>query len=78
MFAAIPGYERSLSVRLVFVAISALIADIIEPDDHRGRKVELLHCTHLVLEYADVRIPAGRKHFYQPGGGSGFSQLMNS
>ena len=57
-----PSHERSLSVRLVFIAVSALIPDIVEPDDHRGRKAELLHCTHLVLENADVCVPIGRKH----------------
>ena len=61
MFAAIPGCERSLSVRSVFVAISTLVTDVIESNDHSGRVVELFDCAHLVLEDTEFCIPAGCK-----------------
>jgi hypothetical protein len=54
VFAAIPGCERSLSVRSVLIAVSTLITDVIEPNDHSGRVVELFDCAHLVLEDAEV------------------------
>lgn len=43
-----------MSVRSMLVAVSALIAEIIDPDHHSGGVVELLHRTQLVLEHANV------------------------
>ena len=78
MFETTPGQERSLSVRSMLVAISALITGIVEADDHSGGVVELLHCTHLVLANADVYAPAGRKHLYEPGGSVCFACLTSA
>lgn len=62
MCAAIPGHERSLSVRSMLVAIPSLITDIVKADDESGGVVELLHRTQLFVENADVCVPAGREH----------------
>ncbi|MNX83301.1 hypothetical protein D3C86_1150610 [compost metagenome] len=78
MFTAIPSRERGLSIRSVLVAVSALITDIIESNDHRGGVVELLHCTHLALKNANVCAPAGRQRLDEPGGSGGFACLTSA
>lgn len=53
MLKAIPGRECSFSVYPVLVAIPALIPNIVQPNDHCGGEVELLHGTDLVLIAAE-------------------------
>ncbi len=48
-----------MSIRSMLIAISTLITDVIEPNDHSGGVVELLHGTYLALEDAEVCVPAG-------------------
>jgi hypothetical protein len=56
MFVTVPDEERSLSVYQILVAISTLIADVIESDNDGGGVVELLHRAQLVLENAEVGV----------------------
>jgi hypothetical protein len=50
MFAAVPGREGGLSICWMLVAVSALIADLVEFNDYSGGVVELLHRTQLVCK----------------------------
>jgi hypothetical protein len=67
MFKTIPGRERRFSVCPVLVAIPALIPNIVQPNDHCGGEVELLHGTDLALKGAKVCVPAAQKCSCEPG-----------
>jgi len=63
MLEAIPGHECSFGVYPMLVAIPALIPNIVQPNDHCGGEVELLHGTDLALKDAKVCVPAAQKCF---------------
>lgn len=65
MLSAVPYKESGLSVSTVLIAVPALIADIVKPDNQSGGVVELLDRAQLIVERADLRIAACRKHLNQ-------------
>lgn len=58
MLSAVPCKESGLSVSTMLIAVPALIADIVKPDNQRGGVVELLDRAQLIVERADLRIAA--------------------
>lgn len=56
MLSAVPCKKSGQSVGTVFIAVPALIADIVKPDNQGGGVVELLDRAQLAIERAELRV----------------------